>query len=427
MFSIEDIRIPVRTLMDPLLEPFEKKHGFSRVVYSGAYRKGIKYPTDIDINIHCTLDRLHGREFYVRQVQELFGRISAQPNIYMDTFESGVDTEFDFRQYINADGRITNYNSGLIRSKLRTLYRINRLSRDAYRKIHALVIDKPNIRQAVELCMALQPYTILTWTPTEVQDGIKMFSGNRLTLGASLMKTRATVKIILNLGQGILIDVDLNFLFYNEKSSLICVNGWRHCCVDNRTGYDMYTIVKFALKRKYYKVLKRFRTMYSTRQSNLHGIYPREKWREVRRSLKGTISRITDLADTRIGLLNHYIHQIGVIIDVIRLKHMRHSMFTETLRRLNGARLLATNPGQKALESLLGSINDRPKVSVILANLGILRTNLTDIMNSLVYPKLQPIYNELVEGGGAIFTPKLMRIIRNVRAAEVANESKIKV
>lgn len=388
MFKYEDVAEPIRHKIAKILKPWEKH---SRYRYNAGFKSKKKYLNDVDIRINSNLSPTHDMAYYTYMIQSLIKTQLNDSNIFFDEFECGIDKDFFFNIQINTNGDMVNYNRKKIKEKLKKLYLINRLTRDEYKKIKLYLVEKPTLIQSVHLCSILQKHTLLSWTKREVINGEKkLYNGPVLKLKDTLYQTRVTLKFIMKINENY-IDVDLNFFFKRNKYGV--VNDIRMCCIgQNERTYDVFTIVKYVIRKRFYKVLKRIRTTFSVKMAFLHEYTPK-KQKEIRQSIKDISDEINSLADTDIGLINHCAHQCDIMITLMKKQYVSKDDVAQWY---------------KQMQNLLPESN----IHVSIENLMKMKNILTKQADVLVYPKIEYFYNKYDKKVGNVFSFDLMKLIK---------------
>lgn len=388
MFKYENVAEPIRQKIAAMLKPWQKH---SRYRYNAGFKSGKKYLNDVDIRINSNLSPTYDMAYYAKMIQSLIKTQFNDSNIFFDKFECGIDKDFFFNIQINTNGDMVNYNRKQIKEKLKNLYLINRLTRDEYKKIKSHLVEKPTVIQSVRLCSILQEHTLLSWTKSEVMNGEKkLYNGPVLKLKNTLFQTRVTLKFILKIN-GNYIDVDLSFFF--KKSKYFSVNHIRMCCLgQNERTYDVFTIVKYVIRKRFYKVLKRIRTTFSIKMSFLDEYTPKEQ-KEIRQSIKDISDEINSLADTNIGLINHCAHQCDIMIILIKNKYVSKDEVAQWYKKI---------------QHFLPESN----MQVSIENLKKMKNELIKKADKLVYPKIEYFYNKFVNKVGNVFSFDFMKLVK---------------
>lgn len=411
MFSRQDIREGLQQKVADMMVDFSRLPHVQYKVIAGFKNKNI-YTTDMDIKMNCLLDDKYRYSYYAGLIQKIVARINGDKSVFFVGLECGVSDAFYFPLQIGIDGRVSRYDPSQIESKIQHMYHINQITKGHYMQILDLLQSNPTVLKSVELCTLLQPYTLLTWSQKEVQTGIKRLpnGGQHFDLASELRKTRVTLKFIVDLQEGRYVDVELSLFFKTNLNNRRVINDLRFCChSQNEASYDVYSIVKFIIRKRYLKVLKRIRSLYNVHLEHINHLH-RDKRRAVRKNILDIAKDINQLCtDGKIGVLSQCTHQCRVMQDLLALKVLKPSDVRTWYLRMRQSFSQDKNQVWADFERTLQSKPIRRKMIVDSVNKILLY--LEEKIHAQICPRIAEFYDRYTQVAGTILKFDLMALL----------------
>lgn len=400
-----------------------------RVNVNGTYKNGAKYPTDIDLRILCNVPmpqatsnpravRYHEikqsiKPFY-NAMRNMALRHDKKNGIYFIDFECGLDYDFFFNLQISGNGKFKRFDPEKMKKRLERLRNRNRLTEQQYNTLVQYCTPTISMEHMVNLCTALQSHSLLSWTQAEVlAQTKKKRNGPNLHLESVFLSTRNTLKYIILIEPGRMIDIDVNILFYLQQGNLVrtrwYLNDIQHCCSSiNRGTADLYSLIKMCFRHNFFKVLKRIRTTFMIQRRFLR-INNRKKRTSARKEIAATAQRLSRLSNDLPGMLNHISHQCTILLqwlDTIKSLPPGFSIWLDSLKQA----LMRYEPA-KHLVKTIDAITGTDSLDSIKRAIQSVKTFMSIRTNHIVYPLIKRYYDHFVQTAGPVF-PLIMQYVR---------------
>lgn len=405
---------------NPTVKSFIFFHGsFSKKVYGNQ----VTYATDIDLDYYLMYED-NKDEIVKFQMKILDFFLSKNMLFYECVY--GKDERFMFDIDVKKNGKIYNYKPKIIRKKLTDLYKKKIITKDELDEVLDYIVeltnsDIDNLIAIERLKFKLDNFINISWTLEDIKEGKTTHYKKVFNL------TDFTIKYLFRLtfiyeyvkGNYIFIDTPLRIFSLPEKfknklntiedlHSIITDNAKLYGDDDRLTNLFLYHgIFKNYIKEKYFKVLKRMRSLIShslnSKYENKNNIYNRilkkEEHREYLYDIRSDIDKLTK--STKFSCLNQLKNRSDIIVALTEFKYKDELEIKRLVAELMKDAMYACgyeSPDIKTVYDALKTFhshNSNSNKNKLIGAIKLFKKNMFHHLNMLALPHLIHFYNDL--------------------------------
>ena len=374
--------------------------------YHGTFASGkTKYVSDIDGEVPILYDNNSKEELSDRRryVLKILKAIKNNSKLTIIETWSGYDDRYMFDFNVTINGEIENYNANDIRKRIKN----NPLSKKEKDELLKLVKDKPTLKDIEIFKNKLEKYAIIYWKYDELLNKEKTLPGDKL-VELDPFNDILVITFMIEYEKNKFFPADITFLsllrtqerlentidnrFYNIPNT----NFYNIISNTDRESYKpiIFGFFKNYVQNKYYKMLKRLRTILtrivfaqkeikSNNNSNNENVISNEDIRTIFEIRK----EILDIYNTELGIYSQISKRIDTAIEIIdKVDQSKVMIFIFEIID----DFLLINYEHKLINSLL-SESDKGKIKEYLK---IIKKDLFEVLNNKAKHLLLQYYDK---------------------------------
>lgn len=363
------------------------------------------YVSDIDTTIYVKNNNINDTTTFFQNGIKYFCESN---NFYMMEIKAGYDYRFDFGFIINKNGISYNYNAVDIRNSLNNLYADLIITKKELEEILEYVKDNPTFLEINTLYNYLKKYKNLFWTCDDIKNGKLEYRKKTFNFIDIVKNFVVIVRTVLEFEEGKYIIYETGFVSYTIKnehkntnlsiySNNIVIKKYSDFAL-NQTKNLYYEVFKLYIRKRYFKLLKRLRSLlnFELFPKNSGDIYTKKlRDKKNKNKILNVINKIDKLIlNTELRCLSQIKEQIDIIIVLLKykneleIKRLLVNLLKNSITFCNYD--IETNIVNGY--NLLNKKYNKDKIEILLEKYG---NSIQNKINILIYPDLVEIYNDI--------------------------------
>lgn len=376
--------------------------------------KNVKYISDVDMEMHILFQ--NDKKQIISFIISLIDHLTKEGYIF-ENFLSGIDKRLEFEFKIMKDGSIRNYNPEQVKEKVLKAQQSGILTEEEVVEIEKYIVKNPTWEEAQKIINLTEDKQKIPWTIDELKKGKKEYYGVEYSLMDTIITNNFpnVLTTIMPYNDNKYLEVDISFMivgfrsieegkkYLTEMTDYIQYYAGKIILNDRlreiTTLHFYHGFFKNVVEKKYFKALKRLRTILGTcvhrhnEQLNRSDSICRDK--RYRTLICKERNKIRELSNTELGAYNQLKNRIGITLFLLKNKKLSELKIKEQIILILKDILDETSFKSNTISKINNQLGKKFDTKKQLELLKDLQNEITNEMNNKAYPLLVEHYNDV--------------------------------
>lgn len=414
MILFDDVYDKAQQILEELRNYMSKANLEGAVYYHGTFHggkdKGLTYVSDID-GEYLIRYKDNNNDKIAKFALDSIQYITTKMGFYWKEYMVGIDPRFQFPFYVRKNGTVWQYNYDDIYDKLEENLENKIITEEEFEHITKYVVSDPSLADIEKLKLVLEPYMNLSWTYDQIISGKLHQRGMTFDFKEEIFKTSLRSSYVVEYDKGKYVSFDLAYRIFEidelpkgsvDDPKVIGIYHDKAKYINDRFGHTtlfLYEgIFKNYVQEKYFKILKRLRSLLSQymffKGEDIFSITV-ERGREPQyfMDIRGVREEIKKLSTDEIfSCINQLKNRVDDIIILTNFKpqlEIKRLVVTLLKNGINCCHL-----DKKFSEDLYKELKKKYNKENIIKALNTYKKTIFNYLNQLALPYLMEIYDK---------------------------------